>query len=123
MEQVIDFLKRDLPKDVWNVVHFSESDPYLITAMQILNRSSGTGMFTIAFGDSGLEDGQDAIDENNTIKTNNLKSILYSGELEENEYYYWHPKGGRVIVPPNTKLAIVISQVDLEVSIFGIEVP
>jgi len=118
---ILEFLRRDLPKDVWNVV-YDGNQPIVITAMQILNRSSGKGMFTIAFGDNQLEDGHDAIDGNYELREENLKSVLYSGELDEGEYYYWYPKGGRIVISPNTKMAIAISQVDLEVSIFGAEV-
>lgn len=118
---IIDFLRRDLPKDVWNIVH-NTSEPYIITAMQIINRSLGTGMFTVAFLDTAVVDGQQALDVDLYLLSNNLKCVFYSGELNQSEYYYWHPEGGRIIVPPTAKLGIVVSQVDLDVSIFGAEI-
>lgn len=117
----VDFLSRNLTKDVWHVVHTS-SNPYVVTAIQIINRSNGTGMFTLAFGDSGMTDGQQALDGEYLLLNNNLRSVLYSGELEQGDYYYWAPNSGKIIVPPTAKFAIVISQVDLEVNIFGAEV-
>ncbi len=119
----LNFFKRGINDGKWHIIHGGESS-LVVMSLHIVNPTIHEGVFTLALGSEDVTptQGQDAIDSDGAVIPDDTQSILFSDLLEPSEYTYLDvASGGKLLLAEGSKLAVAISQADLEVSVTGMK--